>query len=184
MEASCYHSTYVFAKSSLSSLPPSLLSKSSRDFLQSKLNVLVALVRKGEITASAAAVIVHGIGCLLPPLRPLVTTPPPNTVLIRGMRRSVTRTSLVSSFSRYGSVLDAEVAQGKGFGFVRFKGGDGVRRTKEMYGRDEIEVDDVAVVVQVVGGEEGEGGGRKGRGGGKRGGRGGESCETIFNTGP
>jgi len=138
MEASCYHQTYVFAKSSLSSLPPSLLSISSRNFLQSKLNVLVAMVRKGDISARDAAVIVHGIGCLLPPLRPLVTTPPPNTVLIRGMRRSVTRSSLVATFERFGGIMEAEVAPGKGFGFVRFTGQDGIRRTTEMYGREEV----------------------------------------------
>lgn len=168
MEANCYHQTYTFAKSTLSSLPPSLLAKSSRDFLQNKLNVLVAMVRKREISSTDAAGIVHGVGCLLPPLRPLVSTPPPNTVLIRGMRRSVTRFSLVSTFEKLGTILESEVAPGKGFGFVRFTGSDGIRRTKDMYETQEIEVDDVAVVVQVVGGEEEEserGRGRRNRGG-------------------
>jgi len=69
------------------------------------------------------------------------------------MRRNASIDSLASSFSEFGAIREVNVACGeKGFGFVRFRSHVSVERSLRRYVRDEILVDDVAVVCQVLGG--------------------------------
>ncbi|GMH86881.1 hypothetical protein TrVE_jg1976 [Triparma verrucosa] len=153
IEATCYHSTITYVKRSRSSRQTS--SKTGDySYLQSKLNYLVALVRHSLLTPSDASRITHGIACLLPSLSSCVKEPPECTVLVTGMRRKGGVESLEKAFGEFGRIGEVNVSEGsKGFGFVRFRSSISVSRTLRRYVLDEILVDDVAVVVEILGSE-------------------------------
>ena len=156
IEATCYHETFVYVKQRGRDDENGEPGVSETAYVQDKLNYLVALVRHRALQAEDAARIIHGVGCLLPNLCRTVSEPPAATVLVYGMRRNVAVQSLCDAFVVFGAVKSCNVADGgKGFGFVRFVSHSGVDRAMRRFERDEILVDDVAVVVQPLGNDGG-----------------------------
>ena len=89
--------------------------KHRRLFMQEALNKMVASVRHGVLGPEEASRSIHECAALLG--LQLATEIPIDTLIVTGMRKTVTAADLVDAFSEFGEILEAAVAPNqRGFG--------------------------------------------------------------------
>jgi len=117
--------------------------------MQETLNKMVTTVRHNIVSPDDASRAIHGCAAMLQ--LHLAEEIPENTLIITGMRKTVTKQHVVSAFSEFGEIDDAAIAPGKrGFGIVRFQSPKSTQRAMEKFKKEEIVVQDVAVTVKVL----------------------------------
>ncbi|GMI32654.1 hypothetical protein TeGR_g3600 [Tetraparma gracilis] len=118
-----------------------------RAHMQMSLNKMVMMVRQGIIDADAASRAIHNCAAFLG--LELATSVPKNTVVVTGLRKTCTPQDLHDAFGAFGKISEAEVADGgRGFALVRFRSAKSADRVLSAFKRDEIVVQDVAVVIK------------------------------------
>ena len=86
-----------------------------RDFMQETLNKMVASVRHGVLGPDDASRSIHECAALLG--LQLATEIPVTTLIISGMRKTVTAEDLIDAFREFGEIMEAAVASNqRGFG--------------------------------------------------------------------
>jgi hypothetical protein len=120
-----------------------------RAFMQEMLNKMVASVREGFIDADDASRTIHESAALLG--LELENVLPMTTVIVSGMRKTVTAPHIVKALKEFGDIDTAAVASGqRGLGIVRFRHPKSVDRAMQKYRNNEIVVQDVAVEMKVL----------------------------------
>jgi len=120
-----------------------------RFFMQELLNKMVASVRYGVLNADDASRTIHESAALLG--LSLANELPMTTVIISGMRKTVTATHMMKELREFGDIDTAAVASGqRGFGIVRFRNPKMVEEAMRKYRTAEIVVQDVAIQMKVL----------------------------------
>jgi hypothetical protein len=120
-----------------------------RVFMQEMLNRMVSSVRFGVIEANDASLTIHESAALLG--LQLANELPMTTVIISGMRKTVSSSHIVKALREFGEIDVAAVASGqRGFGIVRFRNPKSATLAIRRYRSGEIVVQDVAVQMQVL----------------------------------
>jgi LPXTG-motif cell wall-anchored protein len=120
-----------------------------RAFMQDILNRVVASVRFGKLGADDASRTIHESAALLE--LPLANKLPMATVIISGMRKTVTSFDITKALREFGEIDVAAVASGqRGFGILRFRHLKSVDRAMNRYRKGEIVVQDVAVQMKAL----------------------------------
>jgi len=120
-----------------------------REFMQEKLNLMVANVRHGIVSPEDASRTIHGCAALLG--LQLEEDIPETTLIITGMIKSVSRDDVIEAFKKFGEIDNAAVSSEKrGFGVVRFTSKIYAHRALKLYRTGEIVVRDVAVSVRLL----------------------------------
>jgi hypothetical protein len=120
-----------------------------RIFMQEMLNKMVTCVRFGVIEASEASLTIHESAALLG--LQLANELPMTTVIISGMRKTVSQSHIIKALREFGEIDVAAVASGqRGFGIVRFRNPKSATLAIRRYRSGEIVVQDVAVQMQVL----------------------------------
>lgn len=89
-----------------------------RGFMQETLNRMVASVRHGVLGPEDASRSIHECAALLG--FELATEIPVSTIIISGMRKTVTAADIIDSFCEFGDISEAAVASNqRGFGTLR-----------------------------------------------------------------
>jgi hypothetical protein len=122
---------------------------SKRLFTKEILNRMVTSVRLGVIKAEDASRTIHEAGALLG--LPLANELPMTTVIVSGMRLSITASQMVTVLREFGDIDVAAVASGaRGFGIIRYRNSQSVDRALHRYHTGGIVVQDVAVQMRVL----------------------------------
>jgi hypothetical protein len=117
--------------------------------MQDMLNKMVSSVRQGIVGPDDGSRTIHECAALLH--LQLANDLPVTTVILSGMRKTVTSKDVVASFRKFGVIEDAAVASNqRGFGVVRFKNQKSVDQVMRKFRTSEIVVQDVAVQVKVL----------------------------------
>lgn len=120
-----------------------------RLFMQEMLNKMVASVRHGVLGPEEASRSIHECAALLG--LQLATEIPVTTLIITGMRKTVTAGDMIDAFSEFGEISEAAVASNqRGFGILRFQANKSVDLAMKRFRTEEIVVQDVAVQVKVL----------------------------------
>jgi len=120
-----------------------------RNFLQEIINKMVSLVRYDVISPDDASRSIHCCAALLG--LDLEEEIPENTVIVSGMRKTVTTEDLINAFQEFGEIENAAVSPNKrGFGLVRYKSHKTAKIVMEKFHKEEIVVQDVAVMVRIL----------------------------------
>lgn len=120
-----------------------------RHFMQDTLNKMVASVRHGVLGPEEASRSIHECAALLG--LQLATEIPVTTIIVSGMRKTVTAADMIDVFSEFGEIADAAVASNqRGFGILRFKTNHSVDLAIKRFQEEEIVVQDVAVQMRVL----------------------------------
>jgi len=120
-----------------------------RAFMQYSMNKMVVSVRHGVIEPEQASHTIHECAAML--ALELAAEIPEITLIVTGMRKTVTKTDVIVAFRDFGEIEDAAVsANARGFGLVRFSSPKSVQRAMNKYQKEEIVVQDVAVTVKVL----------------------------------
>jgi len=124
-----------------------------RGFMQETLNKMVSSVRHGVMGPDLASQTIHECAALLG--LQLASDLDEVSIIVTGMRKTVTTRDLVAGFSEFGEIDDAAVSSNsRGFGLIRFESPKAVQRALEKFRREEIVVQDVAVTIKVLSSEE------------------------------
>jgi hypothetical protein len=109
----------------------------------------VSSVRFGVIEANDASLTIHESAALLG--LQLANELPMTTVIISGMRKTVSSSHIVKALREFGEIDVAAVASGqRGFGIARFRNPKSATLAIRRYRSGEIVVQDVAVQMQVL----------------------------------
>lgn len=109
---------------------------------------MVSSVGHGVIEPEDASRIIDECFALLGlPLREEI---PRTCLIVTGMAKKADTNKLFSGFQEFGEIEGCAVAEGKGFGIVRFKSPKYATRALEKYRSDYIMVEDVHVVVKML----------------------------------
>lgn len=120
-----------------------------RIFMQEMLNKMVTSVRFGVIEANEASLTIHESAALLG--LQLANDLPMTTVIISGMRKTVSASHIVKALREFGEIDTSAVASGqRGFGIVRFRNPKSANLAMRRYRSAEIVVQDVAVQMKVL----------------------------------
>eukprot|EP00934_Nitzschia_sp_Nitz4_P005545 Nitzschia sp. Nitz4//scaffold12_size214221//17281//19367//NITZ4_001477-RA/size214221-augustus-gene-0.20-mRNA-1//-1//CDS//3329534951//5535//frame0 len=120
-----------------------------RLFMQDTLNRMVTSVRHELLKPDEASRAIHECAALLG--LKLAAEIPVATLMISGMRKTVSADDMLSAFIEFGEITDAAVASNqRGFGILRFKSKKSVELAMDRYRNAEIVVQDVAVQVRVL----------------------------------
>lgn len=120
-----------------------------RDFMQETLNKMVASVRHGIISPEDASRTIHECAAML--RLELAEKIPETALIITGMRKAVKADEVVDAFKEFGEIEDAAVSpNARGFGLVRFVSPKSVLRALGKFRKEEIVVQDVAVMIRVL----------------------------------
>lgn len=118
-------------------------------FMQDSMNKMVASVRHGVIEPAQASHIIHECAAMLG--LELATEIPETTLIVTGMRKTVTKTDVIVAFRDFGEIEDAAVSSNaRGFGLVRFASTTAIQRAMNKFRKEEIVVQDVAVMVKLL----------------------------------
>lgn len=120
-----------------------------RRFMQDILGRMVSSVRYGVLQADDASRTIHESAALLG--LQVANELPMTTVIVSGMRKTVTSGHLTKVMREFGDIDVAAVASGaRGFGIIRFRNPKSVDRAMRRYRDAEIVVQDVAVQMKVL----------------------------------
>ena len=117
--------------------------------MQEQLNKMTASVLHKVIGPDDATRTIHECAVLLG--LKLASELSVTTILVAGMRKKATQTDMRRTFSVFGDIAIAAVAPNEsGFGIIRFKSNNAVKRVMGKFRSEEIVVDDVAVQLIVI----------------------------------
>jgi len=120
-----------------------------REFMQESLNKMVAIVHQGGISPEDASRAIHGCAAMLG--LQLAEDIPETTLIVTGMRFSVTKEDVRDAFKKFGEIENAAISSNKrGFGIVRFTSKKSAHRALGAFKTEEIVVQDVAVSVRLL----------------------------------
>mmetsp|Transcript_30148 Transcript_30148/g.66295 ORF Transcript_30148/g.66295 Transcript_30148/m.66295 type:complete len:1079 (+) Transcript_30148:95-3331(+) len=120
-----------------------------RAFMQETLNRMVASVRHGVISPEDASRTIHECAAML--RLELAEKIPETALIITGMRKMVEGDDVIDAFKEFGEIEDAAVSpNARGFGLVRFVSPKSVLRALDKFRKEEIVVQDVAVMIRVL----------------------------------
>jgi hypothetical protein len=120
-----------------------------RLFMQEILNKMVTSVKNGVLNADDGSRTIHEAAAVLG--LHLAEPLPVTTVILSGMRKTVTADEMSRSIREFGDVDVSAVASGlRGFGIVRFRRQKSVERVMRRYKTGEIVIQDVAVQMKVL----------------------------------
>jgi hypothetical protein len=120
-----------------------------RTFMKDILNRMVTSVRFGVLKAEDASRSVHESAALLG--LPLANELPMTTVIVSGMRKTISAAQMVNVLREFGDIDVAAVASGnRGFGIVRYRNSQSVDRIIRRFREGEIVVLDVAIQMKVL----------------------------------
>lgn len=120
-----------------------------RVFMQEVLNKMVTSVRYGVLPAGDGSRAIHESAALLG--LSLASHLPQTTVLVMGMRKTVSAPHVIKALREFGDIDAAAVAsRQRGFGIVRFRNPKSADRAMRRYQSGEIVVQDVAVQMKVL----------------------------------
>jgi len=118
-----------------------------RDFLQQRLNKMVATVRQGSIGPQDASKIIHGVAKMLG--LKLVEDVPETALLVTDMRMKVSKRDVYEAFEEFGEIEDVAVSSNaSGFGLVRYRSVEYAQHVLNHIRTKEIVVQDVSVKIQ------------------------------------
>lgn len=110
---------------------------------------MVLSVRQGDVGSDDASRIIHECAALLH--LELHQEIPETTVILSGMRKTVTSRDVIQAFRKFGPIEEAAVsANQRGFGLVRFRHEKSVEAVMRKFRVGEIVVQDVAVQVKIL----------------------------------
>jgi RNA recognition motif-containing protein len=110
---------------------------------------MVSFVRHGIVEPDDATRTIHESAAMLG--LGLAAEMPENTVIVTGLRKTVTTNHLETTFREFGDIDEAAVASdARGFGLVRFLSPQSAVRAMNTFRESEIVVQDVAVTVKVL----------------------------------
>jgi len=109
---------------------------------------MTASVRHGVLGPDDASRTIHECAGLLG--LQLAADIPVATILISGMRKKVTESSIREAFSVFGDIAIVAVAPNQGFGILRFKSEESLERAMNQFRTKEVVVEDVAVQLRVI----------------------------------
>lgn len=123
-----------------------------RLFLMETMNKMLKTVQHDIISDDDATRTIHNCAAMLGLSNVNIAEDIPETALIiTGMRKTVTTDDVILSFQEFGDIRHAAVApKSRGFGLVRFASPKSVQRAMEKFRKEEVVVQDVAVVVRVL----------------------------------
>lgn len=117
--------------------------------MQETLNKMVASVRHGVISPEDASRTIHECAAML--RLELAEKIPETALIITGMRKMVEGDDVIEAFKEFGEIEDAAVSpNARGFGLVRFVSPKSVLRALDKFRKEEIVVQDVAVMIRVL----------------------------------
>ena len=117
--------------------------------MQETLNKMVASVRHGIISPEDASRTIHECAAML--RLELAEKIPETALIITGMRKAVKADEVIDAFKEFGEIEDAAVSpNARGFGLVRFVSPKSVLRALDKFRKEEIVVQDVAVMIRVL----------------------------------
>lgn len=117
--------------------------------MQETLNKMVASVRHGIISPEDASRTIHECAAML--RLELAEKIPETALIITGMRKAVKADEVIDAFKEFGEIEDAAVSpNARGFGLVRFLSPKSVLRALDKFRKEEIVVQDVAVMIRVL----------------------------------
>lgn len=120
-----------------------------REFMQEKLNKMVATVRQGAIEPEDASRTIHGSAAMLG--LELAEAFPQKALLVTGMRKKVSKIDVSEAFKSFGEIDSVAVTSNeRGFGLVRYHAVESAQRALEQFRRGEIFVQDVAVMIRLL----------------------------------
>eukprot|EP00980_Cylindrotheca_fusiformis_P006841 scaffold1429_cov110-Cylindrotheca_fusiformis.AAC.13 len=120
-----------------------------RGFMQETLNKMVGSVRHGHLGPEDASRTIHECAALLG--LQLASEIPVTTLIVTGMRKTVSARDMRDAFGEFGQISEAAVAPNKrDFGILRFTTNEPVRLVMEKLRVGEIVVQDVAVNVRTI----------------------------------
>lgn len=123
-----------------------------RLFLLETMNKMLKTVQHNIISDDDATRAIHNVAAMLGLSNTNISEDIPETsIIITGMRKSVTTTHVIEAFQEFGDITAAAVApKSRGFGLVRYTSTKCVQRAMEKVRKEEVVVQDVAVVVKVL----------------------------------
>lgn len=117
--------------------------------MQDTMNKMVASVRHGVLEPAQASRTIHECAAMLG--LDLAAEIPETTMIVTGMRKTVTKSDVIVGFREFGDIEHAAVSSNaRGFGLVRFASTMSVQRAMNKFRKEEIVVQDVAVMVKVL----------------------------------
>jgi len=120
-----------------------------RAFMQDALNKMVASVRHEIIAPEDASRTIHGCAAMLG--LQLAEKIPMTALIVTGMRKKAQKENVIEAFKAFGDIQDAAVApKCRGFGLVRYKSPKSVQKALAKFKKEEIVVQDVAVMVRIL----------------------------------
>jgi len=120
-----------------------------RDFMQQKLNKMVATVRQGAIGPQDASRIIHGSAAMLG--LELAEDVPETALVVTGMRMKVSKRDVYEAFEKFGEIDGVAVSSNaRGFGLVRYRSAKYAQRALDHFRTGEIVVQDVAVMIKLL----------------------------------
>jgi hypothetical protein len=120
-----------------------------RSFMQEILNKMVTSVKNGVLNADDGSRTIHEAAAILG--LHLEEALPVTTIILSGMRKTITADEMSRAIREFGDVDVAAVASGlHGFGIVRFRRQKSVERVMRRYKTGEIVIQDVAVQMKVL----------------------------------
>lgn len=119
-----------------------------REFAKKMMRRMVSSVGHGVINPEDASRIIDECFALLG--LPVEDEIPRTCLIVTGMAKKADTEKLRNGFEEFGEIEGSAVAEGKGFGIVRFKSPKYAIRAMEKYHSDYILVEDVAVVVRML----------------------------------
>jgi len=120
-----------------------------RDYMQQKLNKMVATVRQGAIEPQDASRTIHGSAAMLG--LELAEVFPEKALLVTGMRKKVSKKDVSEAFKVFGEIESVAVTPNeRGFGLVRYRTPESAQRALVCFRRNEIIVQDVAVMIKLL----------------------------------
>jgi len=120
-----------------------------RVFMEETMNKMVASVRHGVIEPAQATHTIHECAAMLGLELALEAEMEDTTLVITGMRKTVTKTDTIVAFREFGEIEDAAVSSNaRGFGLVRFASPKSAQLAMRKFRKEEIVVQDVAVMVR------------------------------------
>jgi len=123
--------------------------RETREYMQAFLDRMVTTVSHGALNAEDATRCVHEAAVLLG--LSLANELPMTTVIIAGMRKTVSTSQMMSVMSKFGAIDAAAVASNqRGFGIVRYRNKTSVDKALKDYRSTEIVIQDVAIQMKVL----------------------------------
>lgn len=121
--------------------------------MQEILNKMVSTVRHGILGPDLASQTIHECAAMLG--LQLASELDEASLIVTGMRKTVTKIDLIAGFIEFGEIDNAAVSSNaRGFGLVRFESPKAVQRALAKFRREEIVVQDVAVTIKVLSSDE------------------------------